>query len=336
MTAQNIINQQNQPKTYRILASRKGMSNEDWLKLRKGYLNISEVSAALNLNPYKTALNLWASKPGIYEEPYQSNRYCEWGRIMEPVLLDYYQKQYECKVQTVPYILQSTQYNFICGNIDGVAIFPDGSKKIIEVKTTSSINESEWKDGGCPIYYYTQIMLYEWLTGVHAGQLIVLIGGNDFRVVDIPYNQDVVDAILAQCVNFMTHVATRQPLPPVAKDSSFLGKLYPQSNGNVVQLEGSFAEKLAQLEALKQKENEIKAAKDTIEAEIKQAMQENELAIVGNWKVTWKSSSRNTFSSEMAKQYLTDEQVQACMQTSSTRTMRITKAKSKAAGTKKK
>ena len=164
MTAQNIINQQNQPKTYRVLASSKGMSNEDWLKLRKGYLNISEVSAALNLNPYKTALNLWASKTGIYEEPYTDNRFMEWGRIMEPVLLDYYQKQYDCKVQTVPYILQSTQYNFICGNIDGVAIFPDGSKKIIEVKTTSSINESEWKDGGCPIYFYTQLMLYEWLT----------------------------------------------------------------------------------------------------------------------------------------------------------------------------
>ena len=336
MTAQDIINQQNQPKPYRILASRKGMSHEDFLKIRKGYLNISEVSAALNLNPYKTALSLWASKTGIYEEPYQDNRFCEWGRIMEPVLLDYYQKKYDCKVQTVPYILQSIQYSFICGNIDGVAIFPDGSKKIIEVKTTSSINENEWKDGGCPIYYYTQLMLYEWLTGVHAGQLIVLIGGNDFRVVDIPYNQDVVDAILAQCVDFWNHVATRQPLPPVAKDSSFLGKLYPQSNGNVVQLEDSFTEKLAQLEALKQKETEIKAAKDTIEAEIKQAMGENELAIVSNWKVSWKTSNRNTFSSELAKQYLTAEQVQACTQTTSTRTMRITKAKPKAAGTKKK
>ena len=75
MTAQNIINQPNQPNPYRILASRKGMSNEDWLKLRKGYLNISEVSAALNLNPYKTALSLWASKTGIYEEPYQDNRF---------------------------------------------------------------------------------------------------------------------------------------------------------------------------------------------------------------------------------------------------------------------
>ena len=113
MTAQNIINQPNQPKPYRILASRKGMSNEDWLKLRKGYLNISEVSAALNLNPYKTALNLWASKTGIYEEPYQDNRFMEWGRILEPVLLEYYQKKYDCKVQTVPYILQSTQYTFI-------------------------------------------------------------------------------------------------------------------------------------------------------------------------------------------------------------------------------
>lgn len=336
MTAQNIINQQNQPKTYRVLASRKGMSNEDWLKLRKGYLNISEVSAALNLNPYKTALNLWASKTGIYEEPYTDNRFMEWGRIMEPVLLDYYQKQYDCKVQTVPYILQSTQYNFICGNIDGVAIFPDGSKKIIEVKTTSSYNESEWKDGGCPIHFFTQLMLYEWLSGVHSGQLICLIGGNDFRVVDIPYNQDVVDAILAQCVDFWNHVATRQPLPPVAKDSGFLGKLYPQSNGNVLQLENSFAEKLAQLEALKQKESEIKAAKETIEAELKQAMGENEMAIVGSWKVSWKTSTRNTFSAELAKQYLTDEQVKACTQTSSTRTMRVTKAKPKAASSKKK
>ena len=72
MTNQDITNQ---PKTYRVLASRKGMSNEDWLKLRKGYLNISEVSAALNLNPYKTALNLWASKTGIYEEPYRSEEH---------------------------------------------------------------------------------------------------------------------------------------------------------------------------------------------------------------------------------------------------------------------
>ena len=39
---------------------------------------------------------------------------------------------------------------------------------------------------------------------------------------------------------------------------------------------------------------------------------------------------------ELAKQYLTDEQVKACTQTSSTRTMRVTKAKPKAASSKKK
>ena len=100
-------------------------------------------------------------------------------------------------------------------------------------------------------------------------------------------------------------------------------------------MEDGFTEKLAQLEALKQKETEIKAAKETIEAEIKQAMGENELAIVSNWKISWKSSSRNTFSAELAKQYLTDEQVKACMQTSSSRAMRVTKAKPKADSTKK-
>lgn len=321
-------------KNYCVLASRKNMSHEDWLQLRKGYLNISEVSAALNLNPFKTAMSLWASKTGVYDEPYTDNRYMEWGRIMEPVLLDYYAQKYNCQIKTVPYILQSVEYRYICGNIDAVALYPDGSKKIIEVKTTSSINENEWKDGGCPIYYYIQIMLYEWLTGVHDGQLICLIGGNDFRVVDVPYNQAVVDSLLAQCEIFWNRVANNIPLPPVDKDNSLLSKIYPTSNENVVQLEAEFAEKLQQLDELKQKESEIKAAKNVIEAEIKQAMAENEMGIVGDWKVTWKTSSRSSFSADEAKQYLTPEQIEACTHNSTVRTMRISKNKKKAAAKK--
>ena len=327
-------NNQKTKKNYCVLASRKNMSNEDWLKLRKGYLNISEISAALNLNPFKTAMALWASKTGVYDEPYTDNRFCEWGRIMEPVLLDYYAKKFDCEIKTVPYILQSVEYRFICGNIDAVAIFPDGSKKIIEVKTTSSINEAEWKDGGCPIYYYIQIMLYEWMTGVHDGQLICLIGGNDFRVVNVPYNQAVVDSLLAQCEIFWNRVANNIPLPPVDKDNSLLSKLYPTSKESVVQLESEFAEKLQQLDELKQKESEIKAAKSVIEAEIKQAMADNEMAVIGEWKVTWKSSSRSAFSADEAKQYLTQEQIDACTHTSSVRTMRISKNKKKSAAKK--
>lgn len=115
---------------------------------------------------------------------------------------------------------------------------------------------------------------------------------------------------------------------------SLLGKLYPQSKESVVQLESEFAEKLAQLDALKAKESEIKAAKNVIEAEIKQAMADNEMGIVGDWKVTWKSSSRSTFSSDDAKQYLTQEQIDACTHTSTVRTMRISKSKKKSAAKK--
>ena len=327
-------NNQKTKKNYCVLASRKNMSNEDWLQLRKGFLNISEVSAALNLNPFKSAMALWASKTGVYDEPYADNRFMEWGRIMEPVLLDYYAQKYNCQIKTVPYILQSVEYRYICGNIDAVALFPDGKKKIIEVKTTSSINESAWKDGGCPIYYYIQIMLYEWLTGVNDGQLICLIGGNDFRVVDIPYNQAIVDSLLAQCESFWNKVANNIPLKPVDKDNSLLSKLYPTSKESVVQLESEFAEKLQQLDELKAKEAEIKAAKNVIEAEIKQAMTDNEMAVVGDWKVTWKSSSRSAFSGEDAKQYLTQEQIDACTRTSTVRTMRISKNKKKSAAKK--
>ena len=85
---------------------------------------------------------------------------------------------------------------------------------------------------------------------------------------------------------------------------------------------------------MKAKEAEIKAAKNVIEAEIKQAMADNEMGIVGDWKVTWKSSSRSTFSSDDAKQYLTQEQIDACTHTSTVRTMRISKSKKKSAAKK--
>ena len=122
-------NQTVNQKPFRVLAARKDITSEQWLELRTHYLNISEVSAALNLNPFKSANALWASKTGVYNEPFVDNKYCEWGRIMEPVLREYYGKQNNCKMQEVPYILQSVEYPFICGNVDAVATFPDGTKK---------------------------------------------------------------------------------------------------------------------------------------------------------------------------------------------------------------
>lgn len=245
-------------------------------------------------------------------------------------LRDYYGKQNNCKMQEVPYILQSVEYPFICGNVDAVATFPDGTKKIIEIKTTSSINQADWGEDSCPSYYYTQIMLYEWLTGVHNGCLVCLIGGNDYRVVEVPYNEAVVQAILIQCKEFWKHVTTRQPLPPVEKDNSLLSKLYPQSTPNSVALADKFIAKLDKLEELKIQEKEIKAAKDVIEAELKQALEENELATAGDYKVSWKTAARSTFSADKAKELLTEEQIQACMVSSNTRTLRISKVKPKA------
>lgn len=60
-------------------------------------------------------------------------------------------------------------------------------------------------------------------------------------------------------------------------------------------------------------------------------MGEAEAAVAGEYKISWKASTRSSFSAEKAKEMLTIEQVQACTVSSSVRTLRITKAKAKAA-----
>lgn len=325
----------NEPtRSYRVLAARKQLSTEDWLKLRLNFLNCSEIATAIGLNPYQTPNSLWAIKTGIVKPEYKDNDAMRFGRILEPVLNNYYAETENCTVKEVPYILQSIEKPWICGNIDGVAIYNAAArakgqpeKAIIEIKTGNSFTESEWGDNACPAHYMVQLMMYEWLCNVHHGYLVSLIGGQKYHVVRVDYDEATVKAILKQAEIFWHHVQTRTPLPVSYNDNALISQIYPTSKPSCIVLPEEFSEKIHKLCNIKEQISELKKCQEQIEAEVKMALAENESASVDGYTITYKTSSRSTFSAEKAKTLLTPEEIESCTQVSSTRTLRISKSK---------
>lgn len=321
----------NTSKPFRVLADRTKMTHEEWLKLRLGYLNCSELSSVLGLNPFQTANQLWAIKAGITKPDYKDSPAMEWGRYLEPVIRNYYAEKNNCEVKEVPYILQSIDYPWLCGNLDGVAVFPDGSKAIIEIKTGNYFCESDWGDNSCPPQYLVQLMMYEFLTGIHTGYLVSLIAGQLYHCVKVEYNHDVAMAIINKAKEFWYHVQTGKPLPTVtAKDNAVMASIFPISKTKTIELPKEFSNKLAMLASLKQQQAYLKDKQDEIEAEIKQSMGEAESAICGDYKISWKTGSRTSFSADKAKSLLTENQIESCMTSTSTRTLRISNTAKKA------
>ena len=131
-------------------------------------------------------------------------------------------------------------------------------------------------------------------------------------------------------------VETNTPPPVRGMDNNLLASLYPNSRPNVIALGKEHEALLTQYEEAKKAMDEAKKLKEDAEAKLKMLMMNNEAATCGEYKLSWKTSSRVTFSSDRAKELLNMEQIKSCMVESTVRTFRVSKAKPKTAATKKK
>ena len=114
-----------------------------------------------------------------------------------------------------------------------------------------------------------------------------------------------------------------------SKDTEILSRLYPRSKSSTIQLNEDMQEVFEQYEAAKLLVEEGKRAKEEAEAKIKASLKDNDTALCADWKATWKSSTRKTLSTDKVKSVITEEQYTNCMVTNETRTLRISKIKSR-------
>lgn len=139
-------------------------SRDEWLKARQAQgIGGSEAGAVLGVNKYQSNVDLWELKTGRREPPDLSeNAAVQFGKYAEPLLRELFKQDYPEYIVNYHefWIYVNDQYPFIFATLDGELTAPDGSRGILEIKTTTIQNKSQWDewDGRIPDSYYAQIL----------------------------------------------------------------------------------------------------------------------------------------------------------------------------------
>jgi putative phage-type endonuclease len=138
-------------------------NHSDWIKARKRGIGGSDSGAVLGVNKYKSNVQLWEEKTGRQEPADLSNNAAvQFGKFAEPHLRELFKQDYP--EYTVDYhefwIYRHPEYDWLFATLDGELIAPDGSRGILEIKTTTIQNKSQWDewDGRIPDSYYAQCL----------------------------------------------------------------------------------------------------------------------------------------------------------------------------------
>lgn len=315
-------------KTYRIVADTSKMSRDEWFEIRKKSIGGSEIAAVIGMNRWKTPFAVWAEKTGRVDSSVQQSESMYWGTVMEAILREEFSKRTGYAVKEAHYIFASIDNPFLTANIDGYVDLGNGEYAVLEIKTAGNYAESDWNDG-CPIEYYLQVQHYLYITGMKKAFIAVLIGGNNFKYLGIERDEDTIQTIICCAKQFWQLVQTDTPPAVTDKDNALLATLYPSSKAVTVKMPEEYRAVLRQYNEAKQAIDQAKKAKEEAEAKIKAFMQDNDSAVIDNYKITWKTAERNSLSADKVKALLPPDQIKDCSTTTTTRTLRITAIKSK-------
>lgn len=192
-----------------------GLTESEWLDLRKRNVNSTESAALFGLSPYCTELELFINKrDGIEAFPFQDNERTEIGRELEPGIAAIAARKLECNVAPFKDYLcdeeqrigSSFDYRITSGEYEGW---------LIEIKNVDYlVHRDKWLDDEAPehieIQAQHQMMVYQ-----APGCIIAaLVGGNSLKLIPRKRNHQMEAIIRNKIRRFWDRVDNNNPPSP--------------------------------------------------------------------------------------------------------------------------
>lgn len=271
-------------------------SREEWLELRRQYIGGSDAGAVVGLNPYKSAYTLWAEKTGKVPE-FEGNLITEVGSYLEDFVAKLFEKETGKKVRRKNRMLVNDEYPFACADVDRVIV---GENAILECKTTNSFPAmKKFKNGEYPESWYCQMTHYLAVGGYDKAYLAVLIGCREFKVFELNRDDGEIKALMSAEAIFWDNVKKNVPPSVDGADSTSetITAIFPNSNDNTANLMAYEAD-LKRYMNLTSLIKDMETQRTELVNRIKAFLGESGRGETNNYKVTWTSSSRETFDSK--------------------------------------
>ncbi|EKS9844498.1 YqaJ viral recombinase family protein [Burkholderia cepacia] len=220
------------------LVKTQDLSRDDWLAVRRTGIGGSDAAAAVGLNPYMSALELWLDKTGRADglprpDPNDTTSPTYWGTLLEPIVAASYTKQTGNRVRRVNAVLRHPTIPFMLANIDR-EIVGVPAVQILECKTAGEFGTRLWRDG-VPEYVEIQVQHQLAVTGKTAAHVAVLLCGQALEVHRIERDDALIGRLVELEARFWRFVETDTPPPADGSESAdrALRHLYP-GNGETI------------------------------------------------------------------------------------------------------
>ena len=285
-----------------IVAKTTEITHEAWLAARRKGIGGSDAAAVVGLSRYSSPLDIWLQKTRR-KPATPDNEAMHWGRLLEPVVRAEFVRRTGLTVKECPYLMAHKDYPFMLANVDGIVSEKDGTKAVLEIKTTNSFTTAKDSEDGLPVAWYCQTQHYLAVTGLSKAYVVVLIGGNKLQWQIVDRDEETIQTIVALESHFWHEYVLKDVPPPVdANSGDALALLYPTSTESSVVLPAEADELIAQYLEIKKAEDELKAAKATCENKLKALLKDAENGIAPNgYTVSWKSFSQSRLDSTKLK-----------------------------------
>jgi putative phage-type endonuclease len=257
---------------------------------RKTGLGGSDASAALGINPFDTAVTLYLKKVGEIPET-ETKEVMYWGNQLEDIVAREYAKRKDVNVRRNNRTIRHKEHEFMYAHLDRTI---DGQDTILECKTAGAWMANEWGEDGTdqvPEQYLIQVNHYMICTGKRRAELAVLIGGNDFRMYEFEYDEELAEIIIEGETRFWhDHVLAKvAPDPQNPKD---LDTLYAIANNEQLLAGNDLLGYHHELMKIKGELKVMEAGKDYMEYRIKKGMEFHSALLndEGDAIATWKNA----------------------------------------------
>ena len=284
-----------------IVAKTKEISYEQWITERRKGIGGSDSAAVCGLSKFSSPLDVWLQKTGRRPAT-PENEAMYFGRLLEPIVRTEFARRSGLTVKECPYILQSREHPFMIANVDGIVTEKDGTKCVLEIKTTNSFTAIKDVEDGLPAEWFCQVEHYLAVTGLSKAYVVVLIGGNKLQWQVVERDEETIQTLIALESHFWDFVVRDVPPPVDANSGDALAMLYPTSTESSIVLPAEADELVAQYLEIKKAEDELKAAKAETENKLKALLKDAESGVTpSGFSVSWKSYSQSRIDSAKLK-----------------------------------
>lgn len=281
------------------------MSRHDWLKLRRTSIGGSDVATILGFNKYQSPYQLWLDKTGQIEiDDSDPSEAAYWGNMLEQTVAEEFSKRTDKKVRMDNHMYFHKDYPFLSANVDRQVV---GENAILECKTASAYLIDKWEGDSIPEQYIFQVQHYMNVLNRDYAYFAVLIGGQKFVWKRIERDQELIDLIQEQLIEFWEVNIMQNIAPPIdgsEATTNFLKKHYADAEaGKEITLGKAEDELLAALEEQKETKKLIETNINQIENQLKYQLGKAaaEIAITPSRIITWKPVVSNRIDTKLLK-----------------------------------